>query len=137
MIKYYKLNGEVYGFESDGSQDNLITQDMTLMTATEIDKHLNPEKYLSPEAKYDLYLKSLRPLTRRQFKLTLLKYDLLEEVETKFAEIQDAALRARMQIEYNEATEFQRLSTSVAAMIQILGLTSNQVNTMWEWGLTQ
>jgi len=37
-MKHYinTKTSEVHAFESDGSQDNLITQDMTLMTATEL-----------------------------------------------------------------------------------------------------
>ncbi|HFX6308253.1 TPA: hypothetical protein ACIFCR_001389 [Acinetobacter baumannii] len=51
-MKYYKKpNGDVYAFEDDGSQDIYITLDMTAMTADEIDRHLNPHKYLTDEEK--------------------------------------------------------------------------------------
>ena len=43
MMKYYKLNNEVYAFENDGSQDEYITEDMVRMTTSEVDKHLKPE----------------------------------------------------------------------------------------------
>ena len=46
-MKYYKLNDVVYAFESDGSQDNLIKKAMVKMTDGEVDRHINPEKYLS------------------------------------------------------------------------------------------
>ena len=90
-----------------------------------------------PKPIYQNYLNSLRPLTRRQFKLTLLNFNMLDTIEQKLSEIQDASLRAKLQIEYAEATEFHRTSDSMNAMIQLLGLTSNQVNSMWEYGLTQ
>lgn len=135
-MKYYKLNNEVYSFEDDGSQDEYITQDMVRMTAEEVDKHINPEKYLTEEQKYNIYLNSLRPLTRRQFKLALLENGLLEQVETTLNSIQDVTQRARLQIEYSESTEFQRTSDSIKYMCNLLGLTEEQINQMWEQGLT-
>lgn len=136
-MKYFKMNEDVFAFPSDGSQDSYISPGMQPMTALEIDKHLNPKKYLTEAEVYQNYLNSLRPLTRRQFKLTLLNFNMLETIEQKLSEIQDASLRAKLQIEYTEATEFHRTSDSMNAMIQLLGLTSNQVNSMWEYGLTQ
>ena len=41
-MKYYKLNNKVFAFESDGSQNHLITEDMIKMTESEINNHLNP-----------------------------------------------------------------------------------------------
>ena len=35
-MKYYKLNNEVFAFESDNSQDDYITEDMVMMTDEEI-----------------------------------------------------------------------------------------------------
>ena len=53
-MKYYKLNNEVYAFELDGSQDDYITEDMVKMTDDEVDRHVNPEKYLSDIEKAQL-----------------------------------------------------------------------------------
>lgn len=78
----------------------------------------------------------LRALTRRQFKLVLMQKDLLDDIETAIAGITDAALKARIQIEYNEATEFVRTSDSVSYMCELLGLTDEQINTMWAHALT-
>ncbi|MFW2064049.1 hypothetical protein [Acinetobacter ursingii] len=51
-MKYYKKNDDsVWAFEQDGSQDDLITSEFTVMTAEEIDRHLNPHKYLTDEEK--------------------------------------------------------------------------------------
>lgn len=45
--KFYKDNdGEVYEYESDGSQDHLIG-DKVAMTAAEIEAHINPPKTLN------------------------------------------------------------------------------------------
>ena len=135
-MKYYKKDNEVFAFEDDGSQDEYITQDMVRMTSSEVDKHLNPKKYMTDEQLYDIYVKSLKPLTRRQFKLALLENNLLEQVETLINSVEDVTQRTRLQIEYSEATEFQRTSNSVKYMCNLLGLTEEQINQMWEQGLT-
>lgn len=41
MMKYYKLNNEVFAYELDGSQDHLIG-DKVPMTAEEVYAHINP-----------------------------------------------------------------------------------------------
>ena len=135
-MKYYKLNNQVYAFESDGSQDEYIKPEMVLMTQQEVDKHINPEKYLTEEQKHSIYLNSLKPLTRRQFKLVLLENDLLDEVELAINNIEDKTTKTRMQIEYTEATEFKRNSESLLFMCQLLNLSEEQINTMWEKALT-
>lgn len=59
-MKYYKnKNNEMFGFELDGSQDHLITEDMTSITIEEIqainkakeDEHKNSIEYRLKEAK--------------------------------------------------------------------------------------
>ena len=134
-MKFYKLDGEVYAFEADGSQENFITADMVLMTADEIDRHINPQDYLTDDRKHEVYLKSLKPLTRRQFKLALLDADLTTTIETAIASIEDKQLRAVLEIEYSEATEFVRTSDSVITMGGLLGLTDDQINDIWERAL--
>ena len=61
-MKSYKLDDVVYAFEADGSQDEYITEDMVRMISSEVDKHVNPKKYMTDEQLYDIYIKSLRPL---------------------------------------------------------------------------
>lgn len=87
------------------------------------------------EEKYSDYLKTLRPLTRRQFKLILLKNGLLNSIDTAIASIEDVEQKALVEIEYIESTQFERLSPSVAYMCQLLNLTDEQVNAMWEEAL--
>lgn len=135
-MEYYKKGEQVFAFESDGSQDNLIRQDMVQMSANEIDRHINPDKSLTPSEIYQKYIKTLAPLTRRQFKLILLDRGLLEQVETTINSIEDITQRTRLQIEYTEATEFQRTSDSMKYMCNLLGLTEEQINQMWEKALT-
>jgi len=46
MMKYYRnKNNEVYAFELDGSQDQLIKPDMIAMTASEVEAHAIPPVY--------------------------------------------------------------------------------------------
>lgn len=135
-MKYYKLNDIVYAFEIDGSQDDYITDDMVMMTEEEVDRHINPEKYYTEEQKYSIYLNSLRPLTRRQFKLALLENNLLTTIDTAISNIPDPLLKARIEIEYAEATEFVRTSDSVKYMLSILELSEEQVNSLWETAQT-
>lgn len=135
-MKFYKKNGEVYAFEDDDSQDDYIKPEMVLMTDEEIDKHINPQKYLTEAEKYNNYLNSLPPLTRRQFKLALLANNLLDVIDTNIASITDPLVKAHITIEYTEATEFVRTSDSVKYMLNILDLTEEQANTIWEQALT-
>ena len=135
-MKYFKLNNVVYAFELDGSQDDYIRDGMIQMSSEEVDRHINPDKYLTEEQKYSIYLNSLKPLTRRQFKLVLLENDLLDAVELSINNIEDKTTKTRMQIEYSEATEFQRNSESLLFMCQLLNLSEEQINTMWEKALT-
>ena len=135
-MKYYRLNGDVWAFEADDSQDELITDDYLAMTDEEIDRHINPDKYLTEAEKYNNYLKSLPSLTRRQFKLALLANNLLDVIDNTIASIADPLVKAHITIEYTESTEFVRTSDSVKSMLNILDLTEEQANTIWEQALT-
>ena len=134
-MKYYKLKDVVYAFELDGSQDNLIAKDMTKMTTDEVDRHVNPNKYLTASQQYQLYLQSLKPLSRKQFKLVLLELGLLDDLETAISNIEDATEKKRIDIEYTESTEFVRTSESVKTMFALINQTEEQINELWEKAL--
>ena len=119
MMKYFKLNGEVFAFEPD--QMSLVTPEMVEMTVEEIDRHLNP-----PQPPIE---DTLPPLTRRQFKLALFDNGLLQTVESSLTD-------PRIAIEYAESTIFERNSPTVVHMLNTLGLTNDQVNKMWQQALT-
>ena len=135
-MKYYKIDNQIFAFELDGSQDDYIGPDMVKMTSDDIDRHINPQNYLSAEQKQEQYLASLRPLTRRQFKLALLHADLTTTIEQAIADVADAKLKAVLEIEYTEATEFVRTSESVAYMCNLLELSDAEINIIWENALT-
>ncbi|WP_406874826.1 hypothetical protein [Acinetobacter baumannii] len=136
-MKYFKdQNGSVWAFEADGSQDDLITEEFAAMTADEIDRHLNPQNYLSDEEKEQLRLAEFKPLTRRQFKLALLQYQLLEKVEQAIADIEDPALKTRVQIEYNESEKFERVNDSVKYMLTLLDIPNDEIDEMWRYAMS-
>lgn len=135
-MKYYKISNQVFAFELDGSQDDYIKPDMVLMSDAEVDKHIKPQKYVTDVEKYANYLNSLPPLTRRQFKLALLANNLLDVIDNTIASIADPLVKAHVTIEYTESTEFVRTSDSVKYMLNILDLTEEQANTIWEQALT-
>lgn len=89
-----------------------------------------PEQIISDTAK------SLPALTRRQFKLALLDYNMLDQVSTVLASIEDPILKIRFNIEYTESTTFERLNPTVIAMCQFLGFTDEQLNNLWNHALT-
>ncbi|HFG6966530.1 TPA: hypothetical protein ACGIKW_001700 [Acinetobacter baumannii] len=124
-MKYFRntKTSEVFALE-----DDLIE-----MTAEEVDRHLNPQNYLSDEEKEQLRLAEFKPLTRRQFKLALLQYQLLEKVEQAIADIEDPALKTRVQIEYNESEKFERTNDSVNYMLPLLNISNDEIDEMWRY----
>ncbi|WP_434279332.1 hypothetical protein [Acinetobacter sp. CE-15] len=137
-MKYYRniTTNLIHGFESDGSQDELITDEFKPLTKAEKERLLNPQKFLTVEEKRDIFLSTLKPLTRRQFKLALLENDLLDRVESTIETIPDSLLRKRLQIEYTESDEFQRQSESVIAMCNLLELKEEEVDSLWQKAMT-
>lgn len=137
-MKYYRNNTTnlIHGFESDGSQDELITDEFKPLTKAEKERLLNPQKFLTAEEKREIFLSTLKPLTRRQFKLALLENDLLDRVESTIETIPDSLLRKRLQIEYTESDEFQRQSESVIAMCNLLELKEEEVDSLWQKAMT-
>lgn len=134
-MKYYKLINEVYAFELDGSQDDYISPLMVRMTDIEVDRHINPHNYLTEAQKYQRYLTSLQPLSRKQFKLALLGKGLLDDLESAISNIENTLDKKRIEIEYTESTEFVRTSESIKAMFALINQTEEQINELWEKAL--
>lgn len=134
-MKYLRKDDVVYAFELDGSQDYIITEDMIVMTDDEVDRHVNPNKYLTASQQYQLYLSSLKPLSRKQFKLVLLDSGLLDDLELAISNIEDTTEKKRIEIEYTESTEFVRTSESIKTMFALINQTEEQINELWEKAL--
>ena len=128
-MKYYKKDNEVFAFELDGSQDDYITEDMVKMTDDEVDRHVNPEKYLSDIEKAQLNRERMPQLTPIEFDIKLNNaglYDVVQElIKDKF----------ELRIAYNRATFFSRTDTFIDQARIALNLTDEQVDMIWESSL--
>ena len=128
-MKYYKLNDVVYAFESDGSQDNLIKKAMVKMTDDEVDRHINPEKYLSDSERLQLARERMPKLTPIEFDIKLVDAGLYDQVQELIQS--DVKLR----IAYTRATFFSRTDPFIDQARIALGLTDEQVDMIWEISL--
>ncbi|MEB5475544.1 hypothetical protein [Acinetobacter pollinis] len=78
-MKYYNKDDQVYAFEDDGSQDDYITSDMVLMTADEVDRHLNPQNYLTDEQKLQIKKDGNLQKAQSEYDIATLKIDALSQ----------------------------------------------------------
>lgn len=76
-------------------------------------------------------------LTRRQFMRTLVlnQFD-LDDIEAKIRTIEDAQERQLVLIDWHDATEFERNNQTMIMIIDLLGLTNDQVDALWAQALT-
>lgn len=128
-MKYFILNGEVFAFEADGSQDGYITEDMVKMTEDEVDRHANPEKYLSDIEKAQLNRERMPHLTPIEFDIKLVDAGLYDQVQ----ELIQSDIK--LKIAYTRATFFSRTDPFVDQARIALNLTDEQVDTIWESSL--
>ena len=128
-MKYFILNGEVFAFESDGSQDDYITKAMVKMTDDEVDRHVNPEKYLSDIEKAQFNRKNMSTLTPIEFDIKLNNAGLYDAVQGLIKD------NFEMRIAYNRATFFSRTDAFIDQARIALGLTDEQVDMIWETSL--
>lgn len=76
-------------------------------------------------------------LTRRQFRLALVTHGYnLADIELLIDQTTDAMQRQIIQIEWQDATVFERNSSSLLAMAALLGVSSAQIDTLWSQALT-
>ena len=79
----------------------------------------------------------LPPLTRRQFRLALVQNDFdLSYVEEKIKSIDDKKQQQIIQIEWEDAQTFERTSTSLKVMADILDLDDQKINELWKHAMT-
>ena len=115
--------GDVYGYEDN--QLYLVKEGMRELTADELDRHINPEKYLSPEEKLQLARESMPTLTPIQFDIKLNRAGLYDAVQNL---IQD---NFELRIAYTRATYFSRTDPFIDQARIALGLSNEQVDTLW------
>ena len=79
----------------------------------------------------------LKPLTRRQFRLALVMNGFaLADIEALINQIEDDMQRQIIQIEWQDATVFERNNSSLFAMAALMGLSAEQVDALWVQALT-
>ena len=81
-------------------------------------------------------LAAMPSLKRRQFRLTLAMngYD-LKEIEALINQIEDPMQRTIAQIEWQDATDFERTNPTLLMMAELMQLTSEQIDQLWSYGL--
>ena len=78
----------------------------------------------------------LKPLTRRQFRLALVMNGFaLADIEALINQIEDDTQRQIIQIEWQDATVFERNNNSLLTMSSLIGLSSAQIDALWSQGL--
>ena len=79
----------------------------------------------------------LKPLTRRQFRLALVMNGFaLADIEPLIAQITDDTQRQIIQIEWQDATVFERNNSGLLAIAAMMGLSSAQIDELWEQALS-
>lgn len=79
----------------------------------------------------------LKPLTRRQFRLALVMNGFaLADIEALINQIEDDMQRQIIQIEWQDATVFERYSPGLLKMAELINLSSPQVDELWSQALT-
>lgn len=80
---------------------------------------------------------AMAPLTRRQFRLALVMQNIsLDLIDDQIAAIPDAMQRQITTIEWQDATEFHRTSTTLNNMASLLNLSQNEVDILWNFALS-
>ena len=76
-------------------------------------------------------------LTRRQFRLALVMNGFaLADIEALINQIEDDMQRQIIQIEWQDATVFERNNSSLFVMAALMGLSSSQIDELWSQALT-
>lgn len=131
MQKLIKLDFSNVAYFDDGIEvsNYLDLKEYRLMTDDEIEHHENPEKYLSDEEKAQLNRERMLTLTPIEFDIKLIDAGLYDQVQ----ELIQSDIK--LKIAYNRATFFSRTDPFVDQARIALGLTDEQVDTLWESSL--
>lgn len=131
MQKYTKNDfSEIRYFEDDVKVSDWIDlNEYRLMTDEEIDRHENPEKYLSDEERIQLARENMPRLTPIEFDIKLVDAGLYDQVQ----ELIQSDIK--LKIAYTRATFFSRTDPFVDQARIALGLTDEQVDMIWESSL--
>lgn len=79
----------------------------------------------------------LKPLTRRQFRLALVMNGFaLADIEALINQIEDDMQRQIIQIEWQDATTFERQSQNLQIMAELMQLDTAQIDGLWSQALS-
>ena len=131
MQKYIKTDlSEIRYFEDDVNVSDWIDlNEFRVMTDEEIDRHENPEKYLSDEEKAQLNRERMLTLTPIEFDIKLVDVGLYDQVQELITS------DIKLKIAYTRATFFSRIDPFVDQARIALNLTDEQVDSIWESSL--
>lgn len=121
MMKYYKSpEGEVFGYDADGSQDVYIKPELVRMTDAEVEAHLNPPAVVAiPQS-----------VTMRQARLAMLHAGILDDVEALIQNMPGDDGRAA-RIDWEFAQDVRRDWHLVGALGSQLGMTADQIDDLF------
>ena len=130
MQKYIKKDfSEIRYFEDDVNVGDWIDlNEFRIMTEDEVDRHENPEKYLSDEEKEQLNRKRMPTLSPIEFDIKLNSAGLYDVVQELIKDIFE------MRIAYNRATFFSRTDPFIDQARIALNLTDEQIDMIWLGG---
>jgi len=127
MQKYIKTDlSEIRYFEDDVNVSDWIDlNEYRLMTDEEIDRHENPEKYLSDEEKAQLNRERMPTLTPIEFDIKLVDAGLYDQVQELIQS------DVKLKIAYTRATFFSRTDPFIDQARIALNLTDERVDEIW------
>ena len=131
MQKYIKNDlTNIYYFDENVDVTTwLDLKEYRLMTENEIDRHENPEKYLSDIEKAQLNRERMPQLTPIEFDIKLVDAGLYDQVQKLIQS------DIKLKIAYTRATFFSRTDPFIDQARIALGLTDEQVDMIWESSL--
>ena len=117
-------------YTDENDADYALRNGYRSMTIEEIDRHENPEKYLSDIEKAQLNRERMPRLTPIEFDIKLNSAGLYDAVQDL---IKDSF---ELRIAYTRATFFSRTDPFIDQARIALGLTDEQVDEMWQQAIT-
>ena len=112
-------------YTDENDTDYALRNGYRSMTIEEIDRHENPEKYLSDEEKAQLNRERMPTLTPIEFDIKLIDAGLYDQVQSLIQS------DVKLKIAYTRATFFSRTAPFINQARIALGLTDEQVDEMW------
>ena len=133
-MKYYTNNTEIRAFDDDVNPADWV--DLSAyreMTDDEVDKHENPEKYISDAEKLAIKRLAMPDLTRvKLFKALYLTKKITEsDIQSVIDAIEDEDTKIIAQIEF-QTNAFERNNAVLIQAAHGLGVSDDEIDALWE-----